>query len=476
LQILLVSKVVGWKVTAPVVAAKATASGSQALCVAEHFEFSPLEEAVFAKASMEYAVQVESAKPVQNASAAAPTTGVAVFEKIVAQVCARHQTTLGAQPAVKVASALLHSFCGFGCLDFLLSRDDLEEIAFVSTAEPLYVFSCEKKAWLATNCFLCSERFAMAAVNRMASKSGKRLSFATPRLDSQLANGGRLHASCPPISPAGVSFSIRLFPSKRMDMADLVSVKAINTEAAAFLWFAMQSDCSIIVAGNTGGGKTTVLNALCDLVGTRERLVLVEDTPELLPAQKHVARLVASKAAMSDLVKDTLRMRPDRVFVGEVRSKEDCKALFDCLLSGQARGTYCTFHSDSAAECLARMKLMGATDHDLAALDLIVVARRIPVYDLSSRTGGEVRRVTEVCEVCPEGGAFVPKPIFSFDAEKSALAFCGFGNGKLKEKIMSCLSNAGQGQFLSEWQKRAKFFAKKEPVAMALRAEKYLYA
>ena len=472
------SRVVGWKVTAPV-DAKATATGKAAaekasaaqndfLCVAERFEFSALEEAVFAKASAEYASAVESS-PSSAAS-------ISTFEKMVAVVCNRHRTVIERQSAEKVSAALLHSFCGFGCLDFLLSRDDLEEIAFVSTAEPLYVFSCTKKCWLATNCFLCSERFAMAAVNRMAYKSGKRLSFATPRLDSQLANGGRLHASCPPISPAGVSFSIRLFPAKRMDMADLVGAKAISTDAAAFLWFAMQSDCSIIVAGNTGGGKTTVLNALCDLVGTRERLVLVEDTPELMPAQKHVTRLVASKAAMSDLVKDTLRMRPDRVFVGEVRNGQDCKALFDCLLSGQARGTYCTFHSDSAAECLARMRLMGATDHDLAALDLIIVARRIPVYDMAARTGGEVRRVTEVCEVCQEGGSFQPRPIFSFDAQKSSLGFCGFGSGKLKEKIMSCLSNAKQDQFVSEWQRRAKFFAKKEPVAMALRAEKYLYA
>lgn len=472
------SKVVGWKVVAPVagtaVARKATAAENAAasengfLCVAERFEFSSLEEAVFAKASAEYAAAVES-----SPSAAATA---AVFEKIVSEVCARHRTVIGVQSASKVAAALLHSFCGFGSLDFLLSRDDLEEIAFVSTAEPLYVFSCTKKAWLATNCFLCSERFAMAAVNRMATRSGKRLSFATPRLDSQLANGGRLHASCPPISPAGVSFSIRLFPAKRMDMADLVGVKAIGAQAAAFLWFAMQSDCSIIVAGNTGGGKTTVLNALCDLVGTRERLVLVEDTPELMPAQKHVARLVASKAAMADLVKDTLRMRPDRVFVGEVRTAGDCKALFDCLLSGQARGTYCTFHSDSASECLARMRLMGATDHDLAALDLIIVARRIPVYDLSARTGGEVRRVTEICEVCQEAGSFLARPIFSFEAKDSSLRFCGFGNGKLKEKIMSCLSNADREKFLCEWQRRARFFAKKEPVAMALRAEKYLYA
>lgn len=461
------SRVVGWKVEGPV-AAKATAAGKEALRVAEHFEFSALEEAVFAKASAEYASAVEST--------AFSAADIATFEKIVAGVCTRHRTEIDAQSKGKVAAALFHSFCGFGCLDFLLCRDDLEEIAFVSTAEPLYVFSCVKKSWLATNCFLCSERFAMAAVNRMASRSGKRLSFATPRLDSQLANGGRLHASCPPISPAGVSFSIRLFPAKRMDMADLVNAKAIGAEAAAFLWFAMQSDCSIIVAGNTGGGKTTVLNALCDLVGTRERLVLVEDTPELQPMQKHVARLVASKAAMADLVKDTLRMRPDRVFVGEVRSACDCKALFDCLLSGQARGTYCTFHSDSASECLARMRLMGATDHDLAALDLIVVARRIPVYDLSARTGGEVRRVTEICEVRQEGGAFLPRPIFSFDPRNSSLRFCGFGSGKLKEKIMSCLSNADSAKFVSEWQKRARFLAKKEPVAMALRAEKYLYA
>ncbi|MFA5247085.1 MAG: ATPase, T2SS/T4P/T4SS family [Candidatus Micrarchaeia archaeon] len=457
------SRVVGWKVAASKKAA------SDQLAIEPAFEFSPVEEAVFARASQEYASLVES-------SGAELCATEELFSKIVRAICARHSNAgLTAGQEKKIALAAFHSFKGYGCLDFLLYRPDLEEITFVGQDKPLYVFSSKKKAWLSTNCFLCSERFAIAAINRMAYKSGKRLSFATPRLDSQLENGGRLHASCPPISPAGASFSIRLFPAKRMNMSDLVRLKAITKDAAAFLWFAMQSDCSMVIAGNTGGGKTTILNALCDLVGMRERLVLVEDTPELMPMQKHVARLVASKTPVSELVKDTLRMRPDRVFVGEVRSAPDCKALFDCLLSGQARGTYSTFHSDSADECLGRMRLMGATDHDLGSLDLIVVARRIPVYDVQSRNGIEVRRVTEICEVCPQGSTFVAKPIFSYDAKADGLAFSGW-DGRLRQKIFSCLSNINEADFAMEWQKRAAFLEKKCEGQMAMRAEEYLFA
>jgi pilus assembly protein CpaF len=179
---------------------------------------------------------------------------------------------------------------------------------------------------------------------------------------------------------------------------------------------------------------------------------------------------------MSDLIKDTLRMRPDRVIVGEVRNAEDSRALFDCLLSGQARGTYSTFHSDSAQECLDRMRLLGATEHDLGALDLIACARRIPVYDISRKAGTEVRRVTEICEVFPKGGVATPRQIFSYSAGNGRLDFLGLKKSGLSAKIRACLSNVRGRDFGAEWKRRERFLCSKAHGGpFAEEVEKYLY-
>ena len=455
------SKVIGWKL-----ASEAPAGGIKVGGAA--MEFSALEESVFSKLAADYAQLVES-------SELPMVSDLPAFERLVKQLCSVYGVKLGKPAQQKLACAAYHTFSGKGPLDFLLAGNDFEEISFVGTAEPVYVFSRKNSAWLATNCYICSDKYATNLVNRIASKSGLRMSYATPRLDARLDGGERLHAACPPVSPSGVSFSIRLFPQSKLDLSCLIARSAIDAKAAAFLWFAMQSDCSIIVAGNTGGGKTTLLNAMADLVGLDERIVIVEDTPELSLAQKHVARLVANKTPMSDLVKDTLRMRPDRVFVGEVRAAADSRALFDCLLSGQAKGTYATFHSDSASECLSRLRLLGAGEHELSALDLIVVARRIPVYDIATRHGTELRRVTEICEVAFRGAEAYARPLFLYDPQSDRMRFLGLGEGPLKKKFFSCLRGATKVGFEKEWARREEFLAASNGGSLASLADGYLY-
>lgn len=455
------SKVIGWSVI----------NCPAGFPVRPFFEFDERQESVFAKISSAYADLVACEKAPQK-----PDEDF--FLRLGAEICARYSLSFGKSSLEKVAQAAHHSICGYGCLDFLLCRGDLEEISFVSPDKPIFVFSRTQGAWLDTNCYLRSERFATSLVNRMARQSGQRLSFATPRVDAQIPSGARLHASCPPVSPGGVSFSIRLFPQSKMTISSLVSRGTLSGRAAAFLWFAMQADCSLLVAGNTGGGKTTLLGGLSDFIGLSERIVLVEDTPELTPLHEHVARLVASKTPMAELVKDTLRMRPDRVFVGEVRCAPDARALFDCLLSGQARGTYSTFHSDSASEALSRLRLMGASEHDLAGLDLIVVCRRIPRYDISSKKGFEVRRVTEICEVVLEGGNAQARPLFSYEDSTDSLRFCGFGRESHPacDKIFSCLCGVGLGEFESEWARRERFILSHEGTELGRAADCYLYS
>ena len=128
-----------------------------------------------------------------------------------------------------------------------------------------------------------------------------------------------------------------------------------SSNSLAFFWMLLQSSSSILVCGNTGSGKTTTLNALFSFVPLNERVVVVEETPELNIFQEHCVKIIANKElgiTLSNLVEDTLRMRPDRVIVGEVRNAEEAQALGECLLAGQARGTYATLHATDGVQAL----------------------------------------------------------------------------------------------------------------------------
>jgi flagellar protein FlaI len=164
----------------------------------------------------------------------------------------------------------------------------------------------------------------------------------------------------------------------------------------------MQCDCSLLIAGNTASGKTTTLNALFSFIPSNERVIITEETPEINLPHKHQMRLVANRdmgITLKDLVYDTLRMRPDRMVVGEVRNKEETEALFDVLLAGQARGSYATFHAQSAHEALSRLQSFGVRKEDLGSIDCIMVQRRMLMYDAEKRKNSEVRRVVEIAEV-----------------------------------------------------------------------------
>ena len=139
-----------------------------------------------------------------------------------------------------------------------------------------------------------------------------------------------------------------------------------------------------MISGNTASGKTTTLNALFSFVPANERVLIAEETPEIMIPHAHQMRLVASREmgiGLKDLVYDTLRMRPDRMIVGEVRSREEAGALFDVLLAGQARGCYATFHAQSAEEARSRFRHLGVNPEDLSSLDCIVVQRRMLRYE-----------------------------------------------------------------------------------------------
>ena len=169
---------------------------------------------------------------------------------------------------------------------------------------------------------------------------------------------------------------------------------------------------NVLVSGGTASGKTSFLNVIMPFIPPNHRIISIEDTIELqLPKFLYWAPLTVrppnsegkGEVTMLDLLINSLRMRPDRMIVGEVRSKGEAEALFDVLLAGQARGNYATFHAQSATEALSRLRSFGINENDLRSIDCILIQRRMSVYDRKKRRNREIRKVVEIAEV--EGGA-----------------------------------------------------------------------
>ena len=291
---------------------------------------------------------------------------------------------------------------GFAFMDRLLDDPEIEEISVIGPKKQVHVY-LRKKGWMGVNACFDDERAICDMVNRMSRSIGRRITLQNPRLDAMLPDGSRLHASLPPVSAGEIT--IRRFRESPLSPREICANGTLSPDAMALLSVLMQSDVSLIIAGNTASGKTTTLNALFSFVPHNERVLITEETPEISIPHEHQVRLVANREmgiSLKDLVYDSLRMRPDRMVVGEVRNREEAEALFDVLLAGQARGSYATFHAQSADEALSRLRSFGIRQDDLKSIDCIIVQRRMLGYDPDARTGSETRRVVEIMEV--DGG------------------------------------------------------------------------
>ena len=250
---------------------------------------------------------------------------------------------------------------------------------------------------------------------------------------------------------------MRKFRKEPFTPVQLLENCTFSSELMAFLWIAMQCDCSVLIVGNTGSGKTSSLNALLSFVPADERLVVVEETPEIRVQHCHFVKLNVVKeqgVGMQSLIVESLRMRPDRIVVGEVRSREEVSAFIDTLLAGQGKGSYATFHGQSARETIGRMRSLGVLEVDLAAIDLVVVQRR---WNTMGRGEGnrEMRRVVEVAELGERKGCLECNVLFRHDYARGCLGREG-ESAKVFEKARQGFSFDRVG-FNRELKKRALF-------------------
>jgi pilus assembly protein CpaF len=248
------------------------------------------------------------------------------------------------------------------------------------------------------------DRAVRRLAQRLAAPTGRRLDDAQPWIDARLPDGVRLHAVLPPVAPGGTCLSLRLARSRVFTLDELVASGSLPPDGVELLSALVASRHAFLVTGGTGTGKTTLLSALLSLVDRRDRLLLVEDAGELAPAHPHVVRLEArppniegaGAVSLRDLVRQALRMRPDRVVVGEVRGAEVVDLL--AALNTGHEGGCGTLHANSAADVPARLEALAAVAGlDRAALhSQLAAGLRLAVHLARTRSSGR-RRVAEVC-------------------------------------------------------------------------------
>ncbi|MCD6414073.1 MAG: CpaF family protein [Candidatus Diapherotrites archaeon] len=323
-------------------------------------------------------------------------------------------------PAAKLdfyAETVVREMIGYGALDLLLQDDKLEDIMVNGPDKPAYVFHRDFEM-LPTNLIFGKDEEIQGVIDRIARDVGRRIDIREPLLDARLPDGSRVNATIPPISLAGSTITIRKFRQDPFTVVDLVKMGTISTELAAFLWVAVEGasakPANILVAGGTASGKTTTLNVLASFIPRNERIITIEDTAEIQLPMEHWVRFETrppgiegqGEINMDTLLKNSLRMRPDRVVVGEVRGGE-AFSLFTAMNTGHD-GSMGTVHANNAQETVVRLKSppMNVPETMLSALDIIIIQKRI-----HDRRKGVIRRVSEVAEL---SGVLEGEPKFNY--------------------------------------------------------------
>ena len=337
---------------------------------------------------------------------------------------------------------LLRDIIGYGKIDSLIQDDELEEIMIIGINKPVYVYH-RKHGMMKTNIRYDDEQELTDLIASMARQINRRIDKESPILDGRLSDGSRINATIPPVSADGPSLTIRKFKKDPLTIIDLINSKTLSLELAAFLWLCFDGlgvrSANAIISGGTSSGKTTTLNALASFINPKERIITIEDTLELQIPHEHVIRMetrpsnVENKGelTMNDLVKNSLRQRPDRIIVGEVRA-EEAITLFTALNTGHSG--FGTLHSNSARETITRLTTnpMSVPKIMIQAIDFIIMQKRI-----YTPSGVSYRRISEVAEVVgSEEGVIQLNKIFEWNPETDSIE-----NVSISSKTLTQIAN-----------------------------------
>ncbi|MGL5448320.1 MAG: CpaF family protein [Rhabdaerophilum sp.] len=383
---------------------------------------------------------------------------------VITEILALKSVAMSIAEQEELLEDICNDVLGYGPLEPLLARDDIADI-MVNGAERTFI-EVNGKIQL-TNVRFRDNTQLMNICQRIVSQVGRRVDEASPICDARLQDGSRVNVIAPPLAIDGAALTIRKFKKDKLTLEQLTKFGSISPEGAEILKIIGRVRCNIVISGGTGSGKTTLLNCLTRYIDDDERIITCEDAAELQLQQPHVVRLETrppnlegtGTVTMRDLVKNCLRMRPERIIVGEVRGPE----VFDLLqaMNTGHDGSMGTIHSNSPRECLARMEAMIAmggyslppkTVREMicSSIDVVVQAQRL-------RDGS--RRITHITEVMGmEGDVIVTQDVFVYDITGED------ANGRIIGKHRS--TGIGKPRF---WD-RARYFGEDKRLAAALDA------
>ena len=311
---------------------------------------------------------------------------------------------LSGQTVAGLVQEIIDERLGHGVLEPLLRDDSVTEI-MVTRFDEIYV---ERKGQLSlTEVVFQSEGQLRKTIERMVGHVGRRVDETNPMVDARLANGSRINVVLPPIALNGAVLTVRKFGRERLDFAALQSAGTMSQSQAEYLARSIAERKNIVVSGGTGSGKSTTLNALCEFIDAGERVITIEDSAELQVSHKHLVRLESrpqnsegvGRVSIRDLVRNALRMRPDRIIVGEVRD-EAAIDMLQAMNTGHD-GSLTTVHANSPLDALRRIEtmcLMSNLDLPLAAVrSQIWSAVDVVVHQVRGSDG--IRRITKIVEV-----------------------------------------------------------------------------
>lgn len=339
----------------------------------------------------------------------------------------------------RLSRKFLRDIIGYGAIDPLIQDDELEEIMIIGTSKPIFVYH-RKYGMMKTNLQFSDEGELRDLIDSIARQINRRIDQESPILDGRLMDGSRINATIPPVSADGPSLTIRKFKRDPLTIIDLINSRTISLDLAGFLWLCIDGlgvkSANAIISGGTSSGKTTTLNALSAFINPNERIITIEDTLELQIPHEHVIRMETRPAnvegkgelTMNDLVKNSLRQRPDRIIVGEVRADEAI-TLFTALNTGHSG--FGTLHSNDARETITRLtnEPMSVPEIMIQAIDFIIMQNRI-----YTPSGVSFRRISEVAEVVGmEEGTVQLNKIFQWNPERDTIDNIGITSNTLQQ-------------------------------------------
>jgi pilus assembly protein CpaF len=336
----------------------------------------------------------------------------------VAELVEREAGVLGDERRAELTELVLRETVGLGPLEDLLADPTVEEV-MVNGAERIYVERGGRIEPAAVK--FGDEREVRETIERILAPTGRRVDELSPMADARLADGSRVNVVVPPLAVDGPAISIRRFGAERPGPAELVASGSVTPEAADLVEGAVRARRTVLVTGGTGSGKTTLLNALSAWIDPAERVITIEDAAELRLRQPHVVRLESRPASVEgrgevtirDLLRNALRMRPDRIVIGEVRGPEALD-LLTALNTGHD-GALSTLHANSPEDALRRLETLAlmagvglphdaVRDQVVRGVDLIAHMRREP---------DGARRLVAVGEVLPAAGAVAVRELWA---------------------------------------------------------------